>query len=552
MKRWLLLLGLLACDDGASAPAADAAPGDSGPFEDVPLLPPDALERDARPVDAALDAADARVPDGAAREPVVAVLEAPATVAPCDVLVLDASLSTGRRLSFAWSAGDDAPPTLTQRLADAVGPVVVLPPDAVPAGRRYSFRVTVRDPAGRSDAVRVEVEKRPVTPPVVSIDGPEAFELRRSEALRLFGNARAAACDGSARLLGLEWLVDPALEVEAEGAVLELPPLTLAAAARYTFTLAAWPVEAPAQRAEATVEVDVVRGPLLAAIAGGDRLHPVGQPLVLDGSPSRDSDEPDAPLTEEEGYTFAWSCSREDLACGFELPDVRSVTIPGEALELGRYEFALRVSDGQREGRADARVVIAEGPCVTPAPPVVAIAGPGGKADPRRDLSLEGAVAPRGEEDPALEWIELSGLLDLDDPRIAPGGRRAPRLRVAAAALEPGAALQFRLEARDCAGVGAAERAVDVNAPPRWGNCAVDGAAEVAEGEVAVACRGWADEDHPLAYQAFAVPDEGPALPLTPAQEEPALRFLRPAEDLITVRVTDALGLWSEVEVLLP
>ena len=550
----LLLLALAGCDgDGA-----DLA-GDGGP---------DAEREDARRVGPGDDAATAdagRLFDGALLdggvadgdlgppEPVIATLEAPAQVGVCEVLVLDASLSTGRRLRFAWTV--EAPEhseALVARVADEVGPVLVIVPELLLPGATYVFSVTVSDRAQRADTVRVEVGHAPLAPPEVAIDEGERVETARGRPLVLHGGARAIDCDGRQREVGFAWSTEPPLPdvAEVRGPVLDLAPGVLEVGVTYSVTLTAWLADAPDTLGTATIEVAALPGALQPVIAGGDREHPIDRDLQLDASGSRDPDAPiDEPLRAVDGYEFEWGCTRDEGACDLDLAAEPVLSVPAHALQLGGYVFTLTLAQAERSAEVDARVKVVEAPCRVAGPPVVAVARPPEpRVDPRRDLRLHAAVAPRGEGEPQLEWRETTGQLDLADPAVAPAGNDAPVLLVSSGALPPGAALRFRLDATDCAGVGADEVAISVNAPPANGVCRARPDRED-DDLVAITCEGWADVDVPLSYT-FAAVIDGRRTPLGPPSPEPVMRF-EPREDVdeVVVTIRDALGLSVEIRV---
>ena len=415
----------------------------------------------------------------------------------------------------------------------------------------YGFAVTASDREGHSDTVRVEVSRAALPAPAVHLLEGDHIETSRGRPLTLHGEARAVSCTGEPRAVAFGWAADPVLPEAAEiqGAVLDLPPGVLEPGESYVVTFSAWLVEAPDSVGHASIEVEVLPGALQPAIAGGDREHPIDRDLRLDASASRDPDAPgDEPLRAADGYGFEWRCEQDEGACDLQLAGEPMLTIPARALTLGGHVFTLRLSHGDRVAEAQADVKIVEALCHVPAPPVVAIAPPAeARVDPRRELRLRAAIAPRGEEAPTLSWREATGQLDLGSREVAPAGDTAPTLLVVPGALEPGASLRFRLEASDCAGVGADELAVDVNAPPRGGGCA----AEAAGGLTAIRCEGFVDDDGPLSY-AFAFEREGLRIPLAPAGPSPELVVaIPPGVGRVFVTIRDGLGLPVEVVVRL-
>ncbi len=548
----LLAVLLLGCEGTDDAPSGDGgaidAVTDDRPLSAGDVLTPPADGGRAGVVDGPIGVGDAQT-----SERVLAALEAPAEVGDCEVLVLDASLSTGRSLSYAWTvdAPDDAPAGLGELVASAVGPVLVLPPQVLPPGVRLGFAVTARDPDGRSDTVHVDVDRKPLAPPVVGLEGPDHVETHRGDPLDLAGSARAVDCDGTPRLLILSWSSDPPVGIDATTPELHLPPGTLEVDETYALTLTAWPAGAPESRGLASVEVAVVRSALQAHIAGGDRAHPVDRPLELDARGSRDPDSAEATLLPAAGYQFVWGCEREDeQPCGVDFPEEPVVAAEAGALRLGVHHITLQVSDGARVAEAMARLELVAAPCRAAGPPVVAIAPPPGlKADPGQDLWLQAAVVTLSDEPASLTWSETNGRLDLEDGAVALEGRHGASLGIAAAALVPGTIYRLRLDARDCGGVGSDEQRVPVNAPPALGGCS----AEPDGGdEVVVRCEAWSDDDLPLSYS-LGYSSRGLRFPLVPPGPDPVLRFSRPpGVQAVVVTIRDALELGVDVEVPLP
>ncbi len=138
--------------------------------------------------------------------------------------------------------------------------------------------------------------------------------------------------------------------------------------------------------------------------------------------------------------------------------------------------------------------------------------------------------------------------MDLANPEVVAAARDEALLRIESGALAAGGRYRFRLEATDCAGAGSAELEVQVNAPPREGQCRVTSADLI--GWFTLTCEGFEDPDLPLAYSVWIeAPGQRPEPIAGPSPEAVRELQLPPGEYGLLVFVADALGLDTQVHV---
>jgi hypothetical protein len=116
---------------------------------------------------------------------------------------------------------------------------------------------------------------------------------------------------------------------------LYFPANTFAAGKTYAFQIT---VTSSGGSNQAIVVITIHRGPLVAALAGGDRVVAAEKDLVLDGRKSYDSDEV---ASGSSGLTFLWNCARVSGAvCGSAMlttlasATTAQITIPFLSLEV--------------------------------------------------------------------------------------------------------------------------------------------------------------------------------------------------------------------------
>ncbi|KAH8075751.1 hypothetical protein JL720_10455 [Aureococcus anophagefferens] len=309
----------------------------------------------------------------------VAVLEGPTTVGACDGLAVDAYLSTGgggRDLTYAWSAapGD----------ASAVAGLVAA---ANLDGGRPEFLAAPADlealHAAGVDALEVTVV---VANFLGGVSAPAAPSSVRAGAI-------ATSCDGreaADRAVAITWrlfddaggLVDLA-STSNDQRYFKLPAYSLEAAKTYALEATAVDVVGGANATQ-TVALSVGTSPVVAVLAGGDRVVPAAAALDVDASGSYDGD---VEATAPSKLTFAWAC--DDAACDAALGDSQA---PKRTVDLapGTYAIAVTATAPTARGRRATYVVAAE-----PAP-VVAVDGPAGRVAATSRVVLYGSASHDG------------------------------------------------------------------------------------------------------------------------------------------------------------
>ena len=302
---------------------------------------------------------------------------------------------------FIWGAvaGSDNRGLISAHLAaHAASEVLELGAALLDGGDQFELTLQVVDLVGQESVAATHTVMRLATPaPVVTIEAPSDLMLSAGELLLLPARARLANCNGTdASLVVFEWLATDA----ATGAVLTLPDVSglLPGAARSTLalrgeaplsfggthllTVTGCLSSAPSLCGSAEVRVTLRDSPLVARLAGGDRVVGEDEGLSLDASTSADPDEPTAALQ------FAWSCSTAAAAAEVDtaatanargcptLPPADSILslLPG-VLPPGRFVFAVSVSKVGGEAattRVAITVVAGSVPAVSVAPPASA------------------------------------------------------------------------------------------------------------------------------------------------------------------------------------
>ncbi|KAK7234297.1 hypothetical protein SO694_00204012 [Aureococcus anophagefferens] len=339
----------------------------------------------------------------------VAVLEGPTTVGACDGLAVDAYLSTGgggRDLTYAWSAAPGDASAVAGLVAaanlDGGRPEFLAAPadlEALHAAGVDALEVTVvvaNFLGGVSaPAAPLVVEIRRDAPPVLEVVGGVALAAYRPDALSVRAEAIATSCDGreaADRAVAITWrlfddaggLVDLA-STSNDQRYFKLPAYSLEAATAYALEARAVDVVGGANATQ-TVALSVGTSPVVAVLAGGDRVVPAAAALDVDASGSYDGD---VEATAPSKLTFAWAC--DDAACDAALGDSQA---PKRTVDLAPGTYAIAVTATAPDGRAGAAAatyVVAAEPA-----PVVAVDGPAGRVAATSRVVLYGSASHGG------------------------------------------------------------------------------------------------------------------------------------------------------------
>ena len=387
-------------------------------------------------------------------------------------------------------------------------------------------------------------------PPNVEIVGGIVQSTMRNKELSVRADGIATSCDGRAqedRAVTIIFFLSPnggLTSTSSDQRYFKLPPYSLDAATEYELAVTAVDVKA-GTNATSTVTLTVNRADVVAIIAGGSRVVPLGA-LELSAADSYDEDDPDGALV------FSWSLLGEAFA--------------GEVLELdglavGEYVFQLNATSADgRFGSTSATIEL-----VDDDPPAVAVAFDFYRVAATDKVVLYGDAAPsssggswRTSSRFNTTWIVTEGGLEGNegleawartDVAISGSARdREHDLVLASGALVAGATYAFRLEATLAgrAAIGAASVSFYVARLPSSGKLEVLPAAGFAlETTFALATYSWVTEDAPLQY-AFKTRVNGSESTLQAATRQSSLEnvVLPEGSPNVTVVVvaTDALG----------
>ena len=373
-------------------------------------------------------------------------------------------------------------------------------------------------------AAPLVVEIRRDAPPVLEVVGGVALAAYRPDALSVRAEAIATSCDGreaADRAVAITWrLFDDAggladlASTSNDQRYFKLPAYSLEAATIYALEATAVDVVGGANATQ-TVALSVGTSPVVAVLAGGDRVVPAAAALDVDASGSYDGDvEATAPST----LTFAWAC--DDAACDAALGDSQA---PKRTVDLAPGTYAIAVTATAPDGRAGAAAatyVVAAEPA-----PVVAVDGPAGRVAATSRVVLYGLASHGGGGNVTTAWRLAAGNLAGDAP-LGAWARTALRdsgpldgLRRHDLALEPralvaGAAYSFALDAAAGGAVGGASVTIYASRPPSSGVVEAAPPRGVAlETRFELRTSSWASEDPPLRPPRPSTSSAGPSSP---------------------------------------
>eukprot|EP01052_Picozoa_sp_SAG31_P005427 SAG31_NODE_238_length_19470_cov_8.921532_11_plen_2902_part_00 len=511
----------------------------------------------------------------------VARIDASLRVGICDPLFISGERSYGggpRTLKYTWEAGENGDhfmlsygSTISAYLDQinsltseywAGQPFLSLgSADTVP-GMRYGFRLTVRNFIGLNSTDSVIVEKVNVSIPSVSILAGDRRQILRSDHLLIQGTASLPNADclpPDASVMDYTWTQESGprfnmLAKTSKNKDLYLRPHTLEAYYTYRLKLSVKPcsrnrwtlsltcIDAATNYAYVWITVDPE--PLVAKIAGGNRIVGTDSVLTLDANVSFDPSQVSAP------FVYAWTCwmtypeeyiwkaGETEGPCITNQITHRSYTqsllnftndISNSAHSVVqyimpftlfsapfpglRYDFSVQVSKASNiSGIVDLRTASTNVTIymVPGEPPQVAVqlAVPRVNADTR--LILLGNIDSHIPFH-RPSWYVMQGHLDLDNPQTTSTSRYGQinmpeaNLVINSGVLVPGQEYKFRLQVVDTDdSVGFGEIHFTVNEPPSCGKFGVRPSMGVAlNTSFGLFMDGWADDisDLPLVYR---------------------------------------------------
>jgi hypothetical protein len=460
-----------------------------------------------------------------------AILKAPASVGPCDSVVLDASSSygsAGRQLQYFFGLAPGSKNDKDVRnflLSKVVNPytleTIEIPKHLLMVGEEYTIVVKVFNFLDSSDTDTVTIKKVAESGPAVFIEGPNTAEVRSSQSLKLRGSAKLSACNVGAEDIDWLWSVISNVpssklltlnEQTRDTRSLFVPANALVPGYSYFFTLTGRMRENSTNFGSATVNVDCIFAPLVARIKGGDQAVSMNSDFTLSASDSLDLDGDQA----VGNFNYKWSCQNDaGNVCfvdvdGLLLRDAGKLELARGTLVPGVYYFGITVSKEPGPRTASTSVTLFVMP--TAQMPVSVLPLPQPKVNANERLVLQGSFENGcGSSEPLLEWSQRSG----DDVLLYPLTISTPvnirGLAFKPNVLVPGATYRFRLTTR-CptssvgpisAPMGFGEIAVKMNVAPSSGQLMVTPTIGTAKDTFTLKMVNWVDdpEDLPFKYE---------------------------------------------------
>jgi hypothetical protein len=371
------------------------------------------------------------VPDNAMKpEPTV---NSPGRIAPCDPLVLDASLTHGdggRDMEFQWGLelGPRNRADVMQLLTAAgrTQRIVTIRSGLLLQDTKYTFTLSVVNFIEQQKAIQSEVYVASTDTPQVFIVGSSRFSSSGPKPLRLRGKAALSSCAKAVdNQIGFEWMQIGGPEIAqwpAESSLtassLYLPGNTLTGGNTYTMRLSAVLKNNANGFSYADVSVEIVSSPVLAILDGGDRTHSASLALTLDASKSVDPDNSLQP------FSYVWACSPDPCfndVSGLLVRNDAVLSIPANTLAPGTYVFSITVmkDPGPRSSQASLQISILPGAVSSVSISVNDARGQKVSAVERLVLTgqVKSALLSRSTPcTPTYAWSNVDGRLDLEDP----------------------------------------------------------------------------------------------------------------------------------------
>lgn len=547
-----------------------------------------------------------------------AALAAPSLVNACDLLVLDATASSGdggRGLQYGWSVRvtvsgltgasasfvDD--PSVQRNAVLALQALLASTNDAsllrvtassFPVGFDLEFTLRVTNFLGLSSTTFSVVHISSSQVPFVNLLPASSVSFIASDARTIEATASAPSCSLSSSPIQFQfqWIQTDGPDITPLSADvlamyqfslsnrrLYLPGGLLKAGQTYTFTCSVSTVDNALPTITKTLTVTVLPTPLFAKIIGGNSSIPANAAATLRVIPFDADDESASPTA----FDYTWTCSLSPTptadgsipaskpcfaagAAGFTLLSTAgpTVALPESMLsETGTYTFSVNIAkEPIVPGRSLALSVFLE---VLPAAALptryhVVISGPAArKVNPAEVISLQGEITDdSGNATNSYQWTLLSPpALSSSLASMVAGDTSSRQLVLNPNALAGGQGYVFRLQGTGAAASSYSQVYIQTDEMP-WGGSlnVVPGAGR----EITTRFRAWAsswtdrNEDMPLSYQFFYVPNGALTMPLESqlaveiplgfVQSMNSLDFSLPAGiHLVGVYVIDAQGM---------
>lgn len=241
----------------------------------------------------------------------------PAQVAGCDAVAMFTSGASARPMRFEW--GCDSNFAVARALASLNASEASFPGDLLVLNEPTEVWVQATTFLGaKSRVLSTVVTRVAVPPPLVSIEVPPPPYLP-SSALFFSASCKFSQCAQTETQLRFSWILSPGLEVDPDNIVLAgdkvsfgIPADTLEAGQHYTLTLQT--SQGSQLPVTSTVSLNILSSPLVAKMAGGNRLVSRTATVVLDASMSHDPDDAacvSGQVQSEEclsALAFSWRC----------------------------------------------------------------------------------------------------------------------------------------------------------------------------------------------------------------------------------------------------
>lgn len=435
---------------------------------------------------------------------------------PCVDLVLDSTSSYhsgGRPMALTWGTQQQngSLGILINYLATMANhSIVTIPAKYIPQLQGdLVFTLSLRNYLGASSIINVPIhfasprvlEVR-VTPATVYVDAGSPVDLAGVVILP------STECVGV--VLGPEvtysWVRKSGPLVVLDGSsntrVLHIPATNLIAGQSYEFELQVASVNAPKIRGTAVATVEVGNPRYAVHIAGGSRLHSLGDTLSLH------ADVIGGTANSSTATPLKWSVVAQNTG-EYVVQDRESegntLLIPASFLHLGKYKViaalaAYSVYDTVEVHTAD----ISPLPAVFVKAPARVLAG--------ESLVLEGGVGGIQEPESLIKYQWTSDLINLESEEFS-DTRFSRILVIPSALLSPGVAVKFRLTATSPRQLsGWAEVLVHVGEVPTAGACSITPTTGIANVDsFSLQCKGWEGGAYPYTARIWRVTNSSDA-----------------------------------------
>jgi hypothetical protein len=479
------------------------------------------------------------------------VLSAADSYASCDIVVLDASATSGgagRALRYNWGLNPNVPnfDSLAAWVRSNSGSILTLPAGNLSAGVSYTFHLRATNFFNEFKSAQTTFVVSSLPLPQVSIgDGATQVHTTKDQPLFLTAKVVLSSCmPREFAKMGFVWrVVGSSMDLES-GFTLARPAFAVDARTRYTRTLmihkdtlipgewydlniTARSVRNASYHGSATVRVVVDYTPVTAVIAGGDRQVSRLATIVLDGSKSIDPD--DMPVA----FANAWSCYKTTDENLVPLPDnayspsgrtqcfsdttgllvasSQVLQLPSGLLTAGLHTFGLSVAKEKGSGITVSSAVVVLNVTAAAVPTVTIDAGSLNllKINPSAKIVLHSVVEEVSQQvaiggKHEVSWECVGGGFNMTNPVLRGSDVDNPAFILKPQALGPGQTYRFSLKSQSLAqdgGIGEASVELAVNLKPSGGRFVSTPSNGTYRTKFELRAFGWVDEDMPLTYQ---------------------------------------------------